>query len=81
MRLETATSLAEVPERIAADLGVGVVGDGGGRRERVEVFLPSRAFCTDNAAMIARAGRERLDRNERSGLDLVARAHWPLYGS
>jgi N6-L-threonylcarbamoyladenine synthase len=49
-----------------------------GRRERVRVFLPSRANCTDNAAMIARAGWVRLVRGERSGLDLVARASWPL---
>jgi N6-L-threonylcarbamoyladenine synthase len=48
------------------------------RRERVGLTLPSRANCTDNAAMIARAGWTRLRRGERSGLDLVARAHWPL---
>lgn len=50
-----------------------------GRREGVQVFLPSRANCTDNAAMIARAGWTRLRRGERSELDLVARAHWPLF--
>ena len=50
-----------------------------GRREQVQVFLPSRKFCTDNAAMIARAGRTRLDRGERSDFDLVARAQWPLF--
>jgi N6-L-threonylcarbamoyladenine synthase len=50
-----------------------------GRREGVQVFLPSRANCTDNAAMIARAGYPRLLRGEQSGLDLVARAHWPLF--
>ena len=50
-----------------------------GRRERVQVFLPSRQFCTDNAAMIARAGLTRLARGERSGLDLTARAQWPLF--
>ncbi len=50
-----------------------------GRRERVKVYLPSRRFCTDNAAMIARAGLTRLLRGERSDLDLVARARWPLF--
>lgn len=50
-----------------------------GRRERVDVFLPSRRFCTDNAAMIARAGYTRMLRGERSDLSLVARAQWPLF--
>ena len=50
-----------------------------GRRESIEVFLPSRKFCTDNAAMIARAGFTRFQRGEKSELDLVARANWPLF--
>lgn len=51
----------------------------GARRRQVQVFLPARANCTDNAGMIARAGWVRMKRGERSGLDLVARAHWPLF--
>jgi N6-L-threonylcarbamoyladenine synthase len=49
-----------------------------GRRERVDVTVPDRARCTDNAAMIARAGWVRLTRGERDDLTLSARAHWPL---
>jgi N6-L-threonylcarbamoyladenine synthase len=49
-----------------------------GRRERVQVTVPSLSLCTDNAAMIARAGLVRLARSERSGPDLAARASWPL---
>lgn len=49
-----------------------------GRREQLGVFLPSRALCTDNGAMIARAGWARLSRGESSPLSLAARAYWPL---
>jgi N6-L-threonylcarbamoyladenine synthase len=36
------------------------------------------ALCTDNAAMIAWAGAERLVRGMTDGLDAAARARWPL---
>lgn len=38
----------------------------------MEVYLPDLQFCGDNAAMIARAGLERLIRGEKSQLDLGA---------
>ena len=44
------------------------------------VFAPSTRLATDNAAMIARAGLFRLERGERSGLDLNAFASLPLPG-
>ena len=39
---------------------------------------PPLAFCTDNAAMIALAGAERLAAGFRDGLDAAARPRWPL---
>jgi N6-L-threonylcarbamoyladenine synthase len=46
--------------------------------EGFRLVAPPLRLCTDNAAMIAWAGAERLARGERSGLDLSARARWPL---
>jgi len=39
---------------------------------------PPLALCTDNAAMIAWAGIERLGRGAVDGLDVAARPRWPL---
>jgi N6-L-threonylcarbamoyladenine synthase len=39
---------------------------------------PPLKYCTDNAAMIALAGAERLAAGFVSGLDAVARPRWPL---
>ena len=39
---------------------------------------PPPALCTDNAAMIAWAGLERLALDEESPLDFAARPRWPL---
>lgn len=44
----------------------------------VQGFLPSRAMCTDNAAMIAAAGWYLLDRNGPSGLDTGAKPNLKL---
>ncbi|MFO0752826.1 MAG: tRNA (adenosine(37)-N6)-threonylcarbamoyltransferase complex transferase subunit TsaD [Thermodesulfovibrionales bacterium] len=44
----------------------------------VELFLPSPALCTDNAAMIAAAGHSRFLAGERAGFDLNPKAYLPL---
>jgi N6-L-threonylcarbamoyladenine synthase len=41
-------------------------------------FAPPLAYCTDNAAMIALAGAERLALGLTSPLDVPARPRWPL---
>ncbi len=42
-----------------------------GAKEGVDVFIPPFAFCTDNAAMIAEAGRHLLDAGRFAPLDVV----------
>jgi N6-L-threonylcarbamoyladenine synthase len=44
----------------------------------VQVFYPRTEFCTDNAAMIAVAGLQRLRAGERAGEAIEVRARWPL---
>lgn len=41
-------------------------------------FFPRPEFCTDNGAMIAFAGYQRIKAGEYSSLDFSARARWPL---
>ena len=41
-------------------------------------LAPPMAYCTDNAAMIALAGAERLQKGWTSDIDAVARPRWPL---
>lgn len=45
------------------------------------LVAPPMKWCTDNAAMIALVGLEKLARGQIDGLDAPARARWPLDGA
>jgi N6-L-threonylcarbamoyladenine synthase len=48
------------------------------QKERVEVFYPRPEFCTDNGAMIAYVGWQRLRAGQREPLLFGAKARWPM---
>lgn len=43
-----------------------------------EVFYPRTEFCTDNGAMIAYAGMQRLNNGETTDLAVQAKPRWPI---
>lgn len=47
-------------------------------RRRAEVFYPALPFCTDNGAMIAFAGCQRLLAGEQEGPAITVRPRWPM---
>lgn len=56
---------------VAANGGLRVRLEELGQREGVDVFIPPPAYCTDNAAMIAEAGRHLLAAGQFAPLDVV----------
>ncbi len=83
-RLERALEAIEPPPAlvvaggVAANLAVRGALEALAARHRMRFVAPPLALCTDNAAMIAWAGIERLPLGEFAGLDFVARPRWPL---
>ncbi len=47
-------------------------------QNQMTLVAPPPALCTDNAAMIAWAGVEKLQKGDTSGLDFAPRPRWPL---
>jgi len=48
------------------------------QRKQWQVFYPSHAFCTDNGAMIAYAGCQRLLAGQHESLAVTVKARWPM---
>jgi N6-L-threonylcarbamoyladenine synthase len=63
---------------VAANQTLKAVFEGAAERFGLSLIVPPPALCTDNAAMIAWAGAERLALGLIDGLDFAARARWPL---
>ena len=74
-------SRAVVAGGVAANKALSVGLADAARGERFELVVPPVGLCTDNGAMVAWAGLERLQLGLISGLEVAARARWPLDAS
>lgn len=70
--------LVAVAGGVAANRTIRAALEAGADAAGVRFLAPPLPLCTDNAAMIAWAGIERLALGQRDGMDLAARPRWPL---
>ncbi len=48
------------------------------KKENAKLFFPRLEFCTDNGAMIAYAGCQRLLASQQENLEIYAKPRWPI---
>jgi N6-L-threonylcarbamoyladenine synthase len=48
------------------------------KKENAQLFFPRLEFCTDNGAMIAYAGCQRLLAGQQESLEIFAKPRWPI---
>ncbi len=75
---ETALRRLVVAGGVSANQALRKRFDAMAKKEHAEVFYPGMMFCTDNGAMIAFAGCQRLLAGERGGDGFNARPRWSL---
>jgi N6-L-threonylcarbamoyladenine synthase len=63
---------------VAANKSIGAALRWAADTMHAELIVPPPALCTDNGAMVAWAGAERLALGATDGLDFIARPRWPL---
>jgi N6-L-threonylcarbamoyladenine synthase len=48
------------------------------QKENKRIYFPRLEFCTDNGAMIAYAGCQRVQKENRQSLDIIAKPRWTM---
>jgi N6-L-threonylcarbamoyladenine synthase len=76
--LPEAPPLLVVAGGVAANRSIGAALRNAADAVGARLVIPPPALCTDNGAMVAWAGAERLALGATDGLDFAARPRWPL---
>jgi N6-L-threonylcarbamoyladenine synthase len=75
---QTRSQTLVVAGGVGANLSLRETLKASGKKHGWQVFYPRLEFCTDNGAMIAYAGCQRLMMGQKTDLELKAFARWPL---
>lgn len=76
--LQTGISRLVVAGGVSANLTLRKALSALAEKEECRIYFPPLKYCTDNGAMIAYAGAQRLMRDEKSDFSIQVRPRWPL---